>query len=320
MKHFSIIGAFIFLLILGVKAQEPDKTYNIAGYDMFGKVVNIGARGRMVRTITIRLEKNNFFKYYEAYKDGKYRKFELNNSIDFDLTIWYGKVENPTILNPSNFWDLIKNGTMLGVKFKPGYWNTEADGYTLVEQGDGYISSPSQVDIFEDQTTSKGQIYHFKTKYTDGLAAIEYKGKWGFIDNTEKLVIPMMYDGVGYCIEVACDGRPKNGLWEVELNDKWGCINRFGKTIIPFKYTSIYANAWQSIVVADLNDKKSVLDKNGKVLLPLTKVDNFIISQEKRMIYFRIGSKASLYDWNGKFIRLASQKEISQFWEAESAD
>lgn len=317
MKRYPITTVLFFLLTFSVKAQEPDKTYNIAGYDIFGKVVKIDEGGRIARTITIRLERNNFFKYYVDYKDGKYRKLELKNSVDFNLTIWFGKVASPTILNPSNFWDLVKKGTMLGVKFKNGYWATETDGYTLLEQGDGYSSSPEQVDIFEDQTTSKGQIYHFKTKYTDGLAAIEYKGKWGFIDNTEKLVIPMMYDGVGYCIEVACNGRPKNGLWEVELNDKWGCINRFGNTIIPFKYTSIDANAWQGIVVAEINDKKSVLDKNGKVLIPPTKVDNFIISPEKKMIYFRIGNKASLYNWTGKFIRFATQNEINQFWEPE---
>lgn len=56
------------------------------------------------------------------------------------------------------------------------------------------------------------------------------KGKWGFIDEKAKIVIPLIYDDCGAF---------QNGKVVVLKGDKWGLINKKGKTIIPFEYTYI---------------------------------------------------------------------------------
>jgi hypothetical protein len=55
------------------------------------------------------------------------------------------------------------------------------------------------------------------------------KNKWGFVDKTGKVVIPIIYDGIGASGFV-------DGLVAVELNDKWIFVDKTGKAIIPPKY------------------------------------------------------------------------------------
>lgn len=56
------------------------------------------------------------------------------------------------------------------------------------------------------------------------------KGKWGYINENAKIIIPLIYDD--------CDAF-KNGKAVVLKGDKWGLINKKGEIVIPFKYTFI---------------------------------------------------------------------------------
>lgn len=62
---------------------------------------------------------------------------------------------------------------------------------------------------------------------SEGLVAVEQKGKYGFMNSQGKLVIPIKYDDVGIFSE---------GLASVEKNNKSGFINIQGKIVIPFEY------------------------------------------------------------------------------------
>jgi hypothetical protein len=53
--------------------------------------------------------------------------------------------------------------------------------------------------------------------------------KFGFIDKTGEIVIPIIYDACGY---------PSEGLVPVRLHDKWGFVDESGNEVIPFKYDS----------------------------------------------------------------------------------
>lgn len=64
--------------------------------------------------------------------------------------------------------------------------------------------------------------------FSEGLAAVELDGEWGFIDKTGKEVIPLIYDDV----EVF-----REGLAVVKLNEKWAYF-----TVGPLHDTETFTN------------------------------------------------------------------------------
>jgi hypothetical protein len=82
-----------------------------------------------------------------------------------------------------------------------------------------------QLDMFSRRKYDDVEIF------SEGLAAIKQKGKWGFIDTTWKEVILFKYDYAEDFSEefaLACMGQLLNG--------KWGIIDKTGKEDIPLKY------------------------------------------------------------------------------------
>ena len=109
-------------------------------------------------------------------------------------------------------------------------------------------------------------------KYTDagsfvnGLAKVErydekINRKYGFIDETGKEVIPLIYSYTSYDFS--------ENLIGVQLKDKWGFIDRQGKTIIPFKYDYVNAEGFKDgLAGVMLNRKYGFIDKTGTVKVP----------------------------------------------------
>lgn len=82
--------------------------------------------------------------------------------------------------------------------------------------------------------------------FSEGLAVIKLRGKFGYIDRSGQLVIPAIYD---------LAGRFKEGLAAVASSNekKFGFIDRQGKTIVPFAYD------WAH----DFSDGLALVKKNG---------------------------------------------------------
>lgn len=66
--------------------------------------------------------------------------------------------------------------------------------------------------------------------FHSGLASILKDGKYGYIDRTGKVVIPLIYD--------AAEDFGPNGLAVVKLGEKYGIINTHGQVIVPIEYDS----------------------------------------------------------------------------------
>lgn len=93
-----------------------------------------------------------------------------------------------------------------------------------------------------------------------GLAAVNLNKKWGFIDKTGKVVIPIKYDFVV---------RFTEGLAGVKMNDKWGFIDPKGNIIIPIIYDDFNNNNYRfsdGTIKLYLNGKEIVFDNKGNVL------------------------------------------------------
>lgn len=62
------------------------------------------------------------------------------------------------------------------------------------------------------------------------LAKVKENGKWGYIDQTGRTIIPIVFNDVGDF---------SSGIAKVKLNGKYGYYNRTGKEIIPAIYDEL---------------------------------------------------------------------------------
>ena len=93
---------------------------------------------------------------------------------------------------------------------------------------------------------------------------VRLNGKYGFVDQTGKEVVPIKYDGVSIFLN---DEKAPGSV--AKLNGKYGIIDKTGKEMVPIKYDKIdffFTDA--KIVRAKLNDKWGFIDQTGKVVIP----------------------------------------------------
>ena len=96
--------------------------------------------------------------------------------------------------------------------------------------------------------------------FSEGLAAVkDDKKKWGFIDKTGTVMIPFQWDEVAYFFS--------EGLAPVKDDkDKWGFIDKTGILIIPCQWKTAAPFLNGVAVVLDADWKWWFIDKTGKVV------------------------------------------------------
>ena len=123
------------------------------------------------------------------------------------------------------------------------------------------------------------KIYDKIEDFSKGLAAVKFNGKWGYIDTTGKVVIPLKYDS-------ARDySRGLKGLAPVKLNGKWGYIDTTGKEVIPLKYDSVM-NFYTDLSPVKLNGKWGYIDMTGKEVIPLKYDDAYSFTEGLARVKF----------------------------------
>lgn len=75
----------------------------------------------------------------------------------------------------------------------------------------------------------------------DCLQIVGLRNKYGFVDTTGKVVIPIKYDDVdgGSPKEKYTNNWSGDDLMSVCINSKWGYINRNGKVVVPIIYDKV---------------------------------------------------------------------------------
>jgi hypothetical protein len=91
--------------------------------------------------------------------------------------------------------------------------------------------------------------------YYEGLAAVQLKnGKWGYIDENKKEVIPCIYAEAG-------DFHWSGLAVVAKESGKYGIIDKSGKVIIPAKYDKV--DIYGEYRLATLNNETFVFDSQG---------------------------------------------------------
>ena len=98
-------------------------------------------------------------------------------------------------------------------------------------------------------TVAKGIVYGEKDKILN-------EGKWGFIDTSGVVIVPLIYDKAKSFSE---------GLGLVKLNNKFGFVNQKGECVIKCIYEKAldFKNGMSGVT---LNERSFAIDKNGKEL------------------------------------------------------
>jgi hypothetical protein len=113
-------------------------------------------------------------------------------------------------------------------------------------------------------------IYDYISPFSEGLAYVEKDGKCGYIDKTGKVIIPLIYEIAQSFSE---------GLAAVEKDGKWGYIDKTGKVAIPFEYVSAQpfegGMAYVNIESWRFASRGSYIDKTGKAIIPFDYNINF---------------------------------------------
>lgn len=105
---------------------------------------------------------------------------------------------------------------------------------------------------------------HFRTRLN---------GKWGFVDNTGKEIIPPRYDEVSAVYGESDRVAIFNIGGKYDRNDdeliggKWGLVDISGKELIPPRYDEL-ENFHDGLALVKLNGKYGFIDIRGKVVIP----------------------------------------------------
>ena len=162
-----------------------------------------------------------------------------------------------------------------------GYWQeyagfiTDADIYKMFTDYDipfmVALSSESKFKISElfmaelgiepnyNYTEVVPPMYDSISGFRDGLAWVQLDRKWGFVDKSGEVVVPIIYDNVGSFFY--------EGLAAVMLDGKWGFIDKSGSEVVPFIY-DIVEEFHDGLAAVVLGDKWGFIDKTGEVVLP----------------------------------------------------
>lgn len=125
--------------------------------------------------------------------------------------------------------------------------------------------------------------------YAEGLAPVVKDGKYGYVNESGKIIIPISYQ----------EAYPfSDGLALYRQNDKYGYLNKSGKVAIAPKYQDAWG-FWEGRAKFEQNGKYGFIDTKGKVVIrPQYEVvgDWF----EDGLVLFKKGDKYGYLDKSGK--------------------
>jgi len=73
-------------------------------------------------------------------------------------------------------------------------------------------------------------LYDYGGEFENGLAKVSLNNKWGYIDSTNQIVIPIVYEQIKF---------PQDSLLRVKKDSKWGLVDLKNNIIAPFEYNKI---------------------------------------------------------------------------------
>jgi len=121
-----------------------------------------------------------------------------------------------------------------------------------------------------------------KSNQFDDFKPFNKNNKWGYKDSNDNIVIETKYDYASFFY---------NNLAIVQKNGKYGLIDKEGNQLVDFEYDNLELKfaSEQTYYLVTLNDKKGVLNLEGKLVIPINY--DAIRSNTKDIFNLKIGNK-----------------------------
>jgi WG containing repeat len=202
-----------------------------------------------------------FINGYAVFTNAQKKQGAINTKGKITTPPQFGNIyridKEPTTLamfQPSNYdRSGIVNLATGAIIVPPDYY------FTPYDYRNGYITFKRDNKRGIMDSTGKEVVYgvydDFSPGFLNDMAWVSKEKKYGFINKTGQLVIPIQYESVGGFSE---------GLARVKLNGRWGFINSAGNTVIPFQFTETQNFESGSAWVRDEKGRTFYIDKTGK--------------------------------------------------------
>ncbi len=191
----------------------------------------------------------------------------------------------------------------------PAKWPTF---YPSIDSGYATVKQRGRYGVID--TTGKiiiPIIWQYASIFRNGLAFVQTMGpdsKTGFMNKANKLVIPLKYED--------CYLGFSEGVAAVKLNGKWGFIDVNDDTAIPFLYDEVTAFK-DGFAVVKQNKKYGVIDKTGIEIIPIKYQAINQLTLEKIFV-FKQKDKWGAFDEKGKVIIEPIYKEHFYFYKGKA--
>jgi len=149
--------------------------------------------------------------------------------------------------------------------------------------------------------------YDYAMDFSEGLAAVymQKNGGWGFIGKTGELAVPFMYEQASPFCE---------GLAAVSKDGKWGYIDAAGGIAVPFEYRQAYSfiDGLSAVMIEynPSNSKWGIIDKNGGTAVPF-EYDHIYFNEFTGFYHVNKDSKQGLMDASGSLIVPCAYDQIN---------
>ncbi len=159
--------------------------------------------------------------------------------------------------------------------------------------------------------------------FSEGLAPAHVGDKWGVIDRTGKIVVPIECGWI-YEFSEGLALANKGGKFVSDtmegtgvVGGMWGFIDQTGNEVIPFGYDIEYGSGsfHEGIAVVKKGDKWGYIDKTGKVILPIEYDWAYDFSEGFGLVrkWYQSTPQYSFIDATGKIVLTLNYKLVESF-------
>ncbi|MDR3230674.1 MAG: WG repeat-containing protein [Synergistaceae bacterium] len=159
--------------------------------------------------------------------------------------------EGLAAVKSGDLWGYIDHTGRVAVPFAYGVPEVGpfSGGFAFV--GDSFID-------VEGNAAFEGRKFDRASSFSEGLAAVQSYGRWGYIDPAGKYVIPPSYEGAG---------NFSGGLAPVKRNGLWGFIDTQGRLLIGPRY--LRAEAFSgNLAAVEFRGRVGYIDRTGRFAVP----------------------------------------------------
>jgi uncharacterized membrane-anchored protein YhcB (DUF1043 family) len=153
--------------------------------------------------------------------------------------------------------------------------------------------------------------YDTSRPFSEGFAAVGIDGKWGFIDRTGSVVVPIIYDGIVSF---------RDGFAAVCIDGKWGFVDTTGSVVVPIIYDGVwsFSESAEGLAGVRRDDRQGFVDKTGQEVIALN-YDFFGRFSDDGFAVAHVGGKQGIIDINGREIIPPQYDEVYLFREGLAA-